>query len=55
VITQEEGCTRITNEKENLDDYIKDLNLLGRDLKRVIYIDSKPFNFWPNPDNGKLA
>ena len=31
---------------------MKDLNLLGRDLSRVIYIDSKPMSFWLQPENG---
>ena len=41
-------------EKENIDEFVKDLDWLGRDLDRLVYIDCKPFNFWPNPDNGKF-
>lgn len=52
IICQEEGCTRIAHENENIDDYFKDLNLMNRDLSRAVYIDSKPFQFWSHPDNG---
>ena len=30
---------------------MKDLNLLGRDLSKVVYLDSRPLSFWLHPDN----
>ena len=39
-------------EEENIDDFVKDLGRLGRDLKRVVYVDCKAFTFWVNPNNG---
>jgi CTD small phosphatase-like protein 2 len=50
VFTQEH-CDRIIVEKEEIDEYVKDLNLLGRDLSRVVYLDSRPLSFWLHPDN----
>lgn len=34
---------------------MKDLNLLGRDMRRVVYIDSRAFGFWMEPDNCLVA
>jgi hypothetical protein len=28
------------------------LSLLGRDMSKVVYIDSKPMSFWLHPDSG---
>ena len=28
------------------------MEVLNRDLERLVYIDSKPFMFWTDPDNG---
>ena len=39
-------------EEENIDDFVKDLDRLNRNLKRLIYVDCKAITFWPNPDNG---
>ena len=47
VITQEEGCTRVVDTKEHIDDYFKDINQLNRDLSRTVYIDTKAIAFWP--------
>ena len=38
--------------EENIDDYMKDLERLGRKMDKLVYIDSKPVAFWCNPDNG---
>lgn len=50
VITQKD-CDLIFKEDEGLDLFVKDLNLLGRDLSRVVYLDSKPLSYWLHPDN----
>jgi len=36
-------------EESDIDEYVKDLALLGRDMSRVVYIDSKPMSFWLYP------
>jgi TFIIF-interacting CTD phosphatase-like protein len=46
------SCNKVILEEENIDDFVKDLGRLGRDLNRVIYIDCKAFTFWVNPNNG---
>jgi RNA polymerase II subunit A small phosphatase-like protein/CTD small phosphatase-like protein 2 len=38
--------------EENIDDFLKDLERLNRDIKRVVYIDTKPISFWMYPNNG---
>jgi len=48
----QEACSRIVYAEEDVYDFVKDLNRLGRDLSRTVLIDAKPFVFWPNPDNG---
>ena len=35
-------------------DFVKDLDWVGRDLKRTVLLDAKPFCFWPNPNNGNF-
>jgi TFIIF-interacting CTD phosphatase-like protein len=40
--------------EEEIDDFVKDLNRLNRDLKKLIYVDSKPLAFWLHPNNGLL-
>ena len=35
-----------------MDEFVKDLGLLGRDMSKVVYIDSKPMSFWLYPENG---
>ena len=30
---------------------MKDLNLLNRDLAKVLYLDAKPMAYWLHPDN----
>lgn len=51
-ILAQEHCSRIVEEESDIDEYVKDLNLLGRDLSKVVYIDCKPMSFWLHPDNG---
>jgi hypothetical protein len=34
-----------------MEDYFKDIDLLGRDRKRVVYVDSRPLSFWTTGDN----
>lgn len=48
-IFSQENCNLV--EEDDLEDYFKDLDLLGRDRKRVVYIDSKPLSFWTTGDN----
>jgi len=48
----QENCSRIVYAEEDVYDFVKDLNRLGRDLSRTVLVDAKPFVFWPNPDNG---
>lgn len=50
VITQEH-CSRVVDEEEGIDEFLKDLSLLGRDLSRVVYFDSKVLSPWLQPDN----
>ena len=45
----QEQCNRVIYEKEDIDEYVKDLNLLGRDLKRVVYLDSHALSYWLHP------
>lgn len=47
----QEGCNFVEHEDEDLQEFVKDLDWLGRDLKRTVLVDSKPFSFWCNPDN----
>lgn len=51
IFTQEQ-CDRIVEEEGDIDEYVKDLALLGRDMSKVVYIDSKPMSFWLYPENG---
>ena len=51
----QEGCSRIAYAEEDVYDFVKDLDRLGRDLSRTVLIDAKPFVFWANPDNGKFV
>ena len=48
----QDSCNKIVHEEENIDDFVKDLDRLGRDPSRYVYIDSKAFAFWLNPENG---
>ena len=32
--------------------FVKDLNLLGRDMKRIVIIDNNPYAMLATPDNG---
>lgn len=48
----QEACNELEYSKEDLKELVKDLDLLGRDPKRAILIDTKPLAFWCNPDNG---
>mmetsp|Transcript_4520 Transcript_4520/g.4994 ORF Transcript_4520/g.4994 Transcript_4520/m.4994 type:complete len:278 (-) Transcript_4520:209-1042(-) len=48
----QEGCSRIEYQEEQVYDFVKDLDWVGRDLKRTVLLDAKPFCFWPNPNNG---
>ena len=50
----QDSCNKIILEDENVDDFVKDLDLLNRDLDRMIYVDCKAITFWPNPDNGNI-
>ncbi|CAK69736.1 unnamed protein product (macronuclear) [Paramecium tetraurelia] len=45
----QEQCNLV--EEDDLEDYFKDLDLLGRDRKKVVYVDSKPLSFWTTGDN----
>jgi TFIIF-interacting CTD phosphatase-like protein len=47
----QESCNRVEHGEEEVDTLVKDLGLLGRDLARVVLVDSKPFSFWSHPDN----
>ena len=38
-------------EESDIDEFVKDMNLLGRDMSRVVYIDCKPMRFWLCPRN----
>jgi len=55
ILTQEH-CDRFIykDEGDDIDEFVKDLGLLNRDLSRVVYIDSKPLAFWLYPNNGLL-
>jgi TFIIF-interacting CTD phosphatase-like protein len=48
----QDSCNKIEYKPEEIDHLTKDLNRLGRDMKRTVMIDTKPFIFWCNPDNG---
>lgn len=48
-VFSQEHCNLV--EEDDLEDYFKDLDLLGRDRKRVVYVDSKPLSFWSTGDN----
>lgn len=50
----QDSCDKVILEEENIDDFVKDLDRLNRDLKRTIYVDCKAITFWPNPDNGEI-
>ena len=50
VLTQNE-CDHVENTEQEIDIYVKDLNLLGRDLSRVVYLDGKPMSYWMYPQN----
>jgi hypothetical protein len=50
----QDSCNKVQLAEENIDDFVKDLGRLGRDLSRVVYVDCKAFTFWVNPDNGML-
>jgi TFIIF-interacting CTD phosphatase-like protein len=41
----------VVDTKENIDDYFKDINLLNRDLSKIVYVDTKAVSFWPHPEN----
>jgi len=45
----QEECTLV--EEDDLEDFVKDVDLLGRDKKKLVYIDSKPISFWTFGDN----
>lgn len=47
----QEHCDTIEYEEEDVDEFLKDLQLLGRDMRRVVSIDSRPFGYWMYPDN----
>ena len=44
-------CDRVEYKDEEVDTLVKDLGVVGRDLSRVVLVDSKPFSFWSHPDN----
>jgi len=52
VLTNDD-CDKIIYQPEDLDEYVKDLDRLNRDMKKLIYLDSQPISFWSAPDNGK--
>lgn len=39
-ILTNEDCDKIVYQPEDMDEYIKDIERLNRDMKRVVYIDS---------------
>lgn len=47
----QDSCNFVNQEEEELQEFVKDLDWLGRDIKRTVLIDPKPFSFWCNPDN----
>lgn len=47
----QEDCNLV--EEEDIDEFVKDVDLLGRDRKRLVYVDSKPLSFWTFGDNCK--
>ncbi|KAL4433541.1 hypothetical protein ABPG74_002938 [Tetrahymena malaccensis] len=50
-ILTNEDCDKIIYPPEDMDEYVKDLERLNRDMKKVVYIDSQPISFWSAPDN----
>ena len=50
IITQEH-CDYVSEPESDIEEYVKDLSLLGRDMSRVVYIDCKPMAFWMHPHN----
>jgi hypothetical protein len=36
---------------DDMDEYAKDPNLLGGDLKRIVYVDTHAFSYWIYPAN----
>ena len=49
----QESCGLIEYDEENLKELVKfiDEDILGRDEKRTVLLDTKYLCFWPNPDN----
>lgn len=45
----QEECNLV--EEDEIEDYFKDFDRLGRDRKRTVYIDAKPLSFWTFGDN----
>lgn len=50
IFTQED-CNLVEYPEETIELFVKDIDRLGRDLKRVVYVDSKPLNFWGSGSN----
>jgi TFIIF-interacting CTD phosphatase-like protein len=49
----QEDCHLYKNVKDNIVEYLKDINLFtNRSLRRKVLIDSTPLNFLLSPDNG---
>lgn len=53
-ILTNEDCDKIIYQPEDMDEYVKDLERLNRNMKKLVYIDSQPISFWTAPDNGKI-
>jgi hypothetical protein len=53
ILTQEH-CNLVEAPDETIEMFVKDVDRLGRDLKRLVYIDSKPLNFWGFGNNSKI-
>lgn len=50
-VLSQSACDAVQDKEEEIDIFTKDLQLLGRDMSRVVYIDCKPINFWLYPEN----
>ena len=46
-------CTVFGRNSKNQEMYVKNLNILGRDLKKTIIIDDRPYSYILNSENGQ--
>jgi len=47
----QDSCNLVEVETENINELVKDLKLLDRDLSRTVLVDTDPFSFWMYPNN----